>query len=703
MKKIFQEYRILIAIMLGGAVLRCWSIQWGLPELYEEATPMMAAFKFWQGAGFTFNPHFFNYPALTFYIHFIAQLIHYGIGHLFGIYPNLDAFGKDLPALVVTARIVTALFDLGTVAALYILARRTINETTAIIAAGLLAINPLHIKESHLIQVDTPLTFFCVVAMIFLYHCYRDREAKWYYLTGLTIGLAAASKYTGAFFIIALVAVHMMKSSSLRKAFLSLRDRKLYFSIAIAAVVFLILDPYVLLSFQEFHDGFAFEQQHIATGHLGVNSSQSTLFYYLLDVFPSVFGWGLFIVIIGTIMYCFVHKRKNELIILLFPIIYLIIISTWEMRADRYALPAVPGLILIGAFGLTLLWKEAKKFLEKESKEPAANGKLLQQIVMVCLILLVAIEPGMATYRYLRPLGLPDTRAIAKNWILKNIPRGSVIATGPYGLDFPESQYFTLQIPFLGFESERVAPFYDTRWYQDVDLLIASDYDYARYASEPQRYSDFLPYYDTLRSKWTNLLSLEPSDDKTGPALWFYRCPDSLKSNFIDPSVFSRLEASPESTRISMFLKDLNTVCVQKGKPDKSEQILKEILSVEVENYPLRNMLAQVEINLGKYEPALTQLQHSLQTSPNQQQLFALAGHALLMLHHDREAAPTLLKALSVNTKSQPVYEDLITLYTEEHDKPALLAILKQYERILPPNSPRAKEIQLQMSNLQKK
>src|SRR5271169_5766437 len=184
MKKLFQEYRILIAVLLGGAVLRCWSIQWGLPDLYEEATPMMTAFKFWNwnGSGFTFNPHFFNYPALTFYIHFIAQWIHYGIGHLLGYYPNQEAFGKDLPALVVTARIVTALFDLGTIAALYILARRVIGETTAMIAAGLLAINPLHIKQSHLIQVDTPLTFFCVVAMIFLYHCYRDRGASWYYL-----------------------------------------------------------------------------------------------------------------------------------------------------------------------------------------------------------------------------------------------------------------------------------------------------------------------------------------------------------------------------------------------------------------------------------------------------------------------------------------------------------------------------------------
>src|SRR5436309_11200871 len=81
----------LLFILAAGLSLRLWNINWGLPELYDEATPLVKAWKMWnwgQG-GFEFNPHFFNYPALTFYLQFVVQVIHYFIGHLLGSYPDL--------------------------------------------------------------------------------------------------------------------------------------------------------------------------------------------------------------------------------------------------------------------------------------------------------------------------------------------------------------------------------------------------------------------------------------------------------------------------------------------------------------------------------------------------------------------------------------------------------------------------------------
>ena len=63
----YKENRILLFILLLGVCLRLWYIDWGLPELFEEATPLTISWKFWNwgNPGFNFNPQFFNYPALT--------------------------------------------------------------------------------------------------------------------------------------------------------------------------------------------------------------------------------------------------------------------------------------------------------------------------------------------------------------------------------------------------------------------------------------------------------------------------------------------------------------------------------------------------------------------------------------------------------------------------------------------------------------
>ena len=97
---------ILLAILLAGTLLRLWYINWSLPDLYEEATPLVKSWKMWNwgGSGFAFNPHFFNYPALTFYLNFLLQSLQFVTGFLLGIYRNLAAYGAEMTSIVIPAR-----------------------------------------------------------------------------------------------------------------------------------------------------------------------------------------------------------------------------------------------------------------------------------------------------------------------------------------------------------------------------------------------------------------------------------------------------------------------------------------------------------------------------------------------------------------------------------------------------------------------
>src|SRR6266849_441949 len=120
MMKTFRDNIALILILIIALCIRLWHINWGLPEVYEEAWPLRAAWNFWNwnGKGLDFNPHIFNYPAFTFYIQFLIQVIHVGVGRAMGLYPNLQAFKQAFdsnPAVfVITDRLCSTLFDVGT-------------------------------------------------------------------------------------------------------------------------------------------------------------------------------------------------------------------------------------------------------------------------------------------------------------------------------------------------------------------------------------------------------------------------------------------------------------------------------------------------------------------------------------------------------------------------------------------------------------
>ena len=210
----------LLVILLAGAAVRCWHIGWGLPEIFEEATPFTIGWRFWHwgSPGLDLNPHFFNYPALTFLLNFILQAMHYGAGHLAGTYPDLASFGNafasDPTTFIVLSRLLTVAFDCATMYAVYLLSKEFMTSGAALLPTLVVALNPLMIRNGHLINVDTPLVFFSVAALYTIVKLYRSGDLKWYIAAGAAIGLAASAKYTGALLIPVLLFAHLLRSGS---------------------------------------------------------------------------------------------------------------------------------------------------------------------------------------------------------------------------------------------------------------------------------------------------------------------------------------------------------------------------------------------------------------------------------------------------------------------------------------------------------
>ncbi len=70
--------------------------------------------------------------------------------------------------IVAVGRVITALFDVGTVWLVYRLGQRLYGESVGLLAAAFLALNVMHIQLAHFYTVDPFLTFFCVACLYFL-------------------------------------------------------------------------------------------------------------------------------------------------------------------------------------------------------------------------------------------------------------------------------------------------------------------------------------------------------------------------------------------------------------------------------------------------------------------------------------------------------------------------------------------------------
>ncbi len=85
---------LLWLIIALGLALRVWKVNWGLPELLEEAIPLRYSIRLWSIGTSGIDYHFFVYPALTYYIQFLIQALYYFGGHIAGTFPTLEAFLK---------------------------------------------------------------------------------------------------------------------------------------------------------------------------------------------------------------------------------------------------------------------------------------------------------------------------------------------------------------------------------------------------------------------------------------------------------------------------------------------------------------------------------------------------------------------------------------------------------------------------------
>ena len=115
-----------------------------------------------------------------------------------------------------------------------------------------MAVMPLHVRESHYVLTDVPLTFFVTLTLLLTLRAAERERAVDFAWAGAAAGLAAATKYPGALsLLLPLIAVWMTLGAKPSRALASLA------ALGGAAAAFLLAAPYTLLDLPAFLNGYA--------------------------------------------------------------------------------------------------------------------------------------------------------------------------------------------------------------------------------------------------------------------------------------------------------------------------------------------------------------------------------------------------------------------------------------------------------------
>ena len=475
-------------IILLGAALRVWGINFGLPYTIapDEPTHFKIALHIFQSGDL--NPGWLNYPTLTFYINALALIPFYLAGKAMGVFaapadvpaPEVVTVGVGLlqiPAEFLYARLITAAFGVASLGLIYVLGRNLSNTRWGgILAALFLAVSPAAVYNSHLIRPDTFVVFFVLLSMIFALRIVQDPRLANYVWASVPAGFAVSCKYNVPLVVVPIIVAHFI-----RYGLAGFKRREIYIAGIASVLAFLLTTPYVVLDGPLFWRGFGFEIFKQAEGHAG--SEGSTVPWYLTFVWQTE---GI-LAIAALIQAIRLIRARSQigLILLSFPVAYYIFINLFVVRNDRTVLPLLPFLHLLAALFVLALYDGLTQRVHRSTA--------LASVLVVCGLMLV-LPLGTSFAADLR-MSQPDGRDVAREWIALNLPPGARIVQEAY-TPYVDTRRYSVQGVYGIVD-------HSPSWYvqHGFEYLIFSQGNYGRFFAEPDRYLDWIERYNQFFSQ----------------------------------------------------------------------------------------------------------------------------------------------------------------------------------------------------------
>jgi 4-amino-4-deoxy-L-arabinose transferase-like glycosyltransferase len=444
------------ALLALALALRVVGLEYGLPfgTLLnpDEQSIVPRAWTMVHGGGL--DPHWFDYPTLVLYV--LAP---------FQAWQASPSF--------LTARAVIVVFGLAAVAASWWLGRRSYGPIAGVVAGAAVAVCTTSVAYSHMAVTDIPLTVAVAASLALMV----SNRLAW---AGVVAGLATSAKYPGVFLVVPLVVAAFGQW------------RRLAIALGLGIAAFLATSPYVLV-----HPGLAWSdasrvQRLARDGWLGFEHDSFALFSFTGRLWHTL-GPALLVAAAGLVV-ALARRKRTDLILASFVIVYIVDLLTIRAHFDRYLLPLLPALGTL-----------------------AGRLRLLAPVTLLLLIV-----PLVSSIRDDVTLTRTDTRVIAERWIREHVPSGASVAAEsstalPQGL-----AVLPLALPGPGRASDPNRSVARLRG-ERIRYVVVTGAVADRVLAARSRYPREARFYRELSSDAARLYYLRPGAGLAGPWVAVYR------------------------------------------------------------------------------------------------------------------------------------------------------------------------------------
>ncbi|GAC1508066.1 MAG: hypothetical protein NVS2B16_04320 [Chloroflexota bacterium] len=490
----------------------------GHPALAWPASPA----QFLNAAASPLNPHYFAYGSLPYYLLAFMSGLTGTIGSHVALLSSWAAFGTyyGMPAL---GRSLSALLDLAALVMLFLIARRMFDYWTAVLAMALSAVTVLDIQISHFYQVDSlllPLVLCVVLAAVTIAQTNSRRAYLW---GGVALGAALATKTTGILLVIPLgmaavlagwesrpwtdggpLSDRLKKHYAVVAADLNANLIWLFFTYAIAALVFAIADPYAILNRSQLIADIQAQQTYLVTNDppfvvpFTIQYANTTPYLYQIK---NLLFWCLgmplgLAAFAGTAYYLARNLgsryRSDQAVVLVWVLAYFLFVGRFFAKFNRYMLPVTPFLILFGS--ALLVWLIRRRSTRVRRVAAAA-------------VAVVTVGSFLYSLAYTNIYEHPNTRVAASTWIFAHIPASTTIAVeGPWDdplpLDIPghtgaQYQHMTLDMYATPEDQHKVDSLANVLMHAQYIIMSSERMDRS-IPRLPERYPVSIRYYQLL-------------------------------------------------------------------------------------------------------------------------------------------------------------------------------------------------------------
>jgi len=641
-------------------MLRLWGIHDRLPDpalginlvsdtSVEEIdrTTMTYAWTMWRGGTrpLDLNPHTGGWPALSFYVALLLQVLYYCYHSFLTGSASAYDFAQHIQSspdqLFLFARVVSSLLGVLTVFLTCRVAVPFVGQSGGLITGLFLATNPLHIATSqHIGDPNLLALLFVLLAIPPILGISRGDRLRNSVKAGAMIGLAGACKYVP---LVLLLPYLLAQATSARALRWAARWRPTIAGIVAMAAAFFLVSPFLFLDWGTTLHDVAAQRNSVLSAWVGQSSAVIALPRYLAVTLPSIMGWPAYALALFGCVLLF-RRGTQERLLLSVAAVLVLAVGVLMVAQTRYVLPAVPVLFIATAVGI----QTVPAWIIRPEKAATPRGIVTTLLIVASVIWGL---PSLISARH--DAGLPDSRHLARTWINQFIPAKAPMALDQYGPAFNTKGHerTTIVWPFYATRASLVEAAYHVEWLDGIRFYVHSGEISRRYAADAARYPIEAEFYRRLRGQ-AEVAWKSDARTTSGPVIEVLKLPRSVSSLAERDSLWSTIV--PKLTirdQISRWSLVMSEVFYLSGDLERAEEWAERGLTIPVPSTArqLYSTLGLAQIGLGKVDAFERTASGGVAAYPGDSQMHLFMGMAMQQRGEARQAIAHYRESLRLN------------------------------------------------------